>query len=83
MDDSKKPILFIAVFIILSLIGGGISYSINDKLNIRDPKKTSNGKAFGIGFGITAAVVIIINLIKMILKKHLTVKHFGLDLNIL
>ena len=62
MDDSKKPILFIAFFIIFSLIGGGISYSINDKLNIRDPKKTSNGKAFGIGFGYTALALIILSI---------------------
>ena len=60
MDASKKPILFAALFIIFSLIGGGINYSINNKLNIRDPKKTSNAKAFGIGFGITAAIVITI-----------------------
>jgi len=59
--SSRKTdkISFVLHSLLFLSLGGAINFYINDKLDKNDPKKTSDGKAFGIGVGYTAAILIV------------------------
>ena len=56
---SLALLLSLSIFAIFGLIGGSVNYIINDKLDKDDPKKTSNSKAFWVGFKYTLIVLLV------------------------